>query len=138
MTGEPAVFARSARPRQRDLVFTAGYLNLPGILARGGALSNAVVVASERDDANADIELVSNATHGTSGAPVLSSAGLVIGVVTHKLRPDRVLATNGGNTKAFLAANNIRFEEDDRPQLAAFQDRAKRAASVSVGVTCFK
>jgi serine protease Do len=134
----PAVFARNVTSAAHDMVFAAAYQTLDGILARGGALSNAVVAGDHGRDPHADIELVSDATHGASGAPVLSSTGLVIGVITHKLQPDRVLATNADDAKRFLAANHIPLEEDDRPQLGAFQDHARRAATISVGVTCFK
>lgn len=137
-SGLPAVFARSLQSAAHDMVFAAGYQTLQGILAHGGALSNAMIAEGEARTPHADIELVSDATHGASGAPVLSATGLVIGVITHKLRPDRVLATNADDAKRFLAANHIPIEEDDRPQLGAFQDHARRAATISVGVTCFK
>jgi serine protease Do len=137
-TGVPAVFARSLKIADRDMAFAADYRNLPGILASGGALSNAVLTGGKTHRSRDDIELVSAATHGSSGAPVLNAMGQVIGLITHKLRPDRVLATNADQIKHFLAANRIAVEETDQPQLNPLQDHARQAAAISVGVTCFK
>jgi S1-C subfamily serine protease len=137
-TGVPAVFARSLKIADRDMAFAADYRNLPGILAGGGALSNAVLTGNKTHQSREDIELVSAATHGSSGAPVLNAMGQVIGLITHKLRSDRVLATNANQIKVFLAANRIAVAETDQPQLNPLQDHARQAAAISVGVTCFK
>jgi serine protease Do len=136
--GLPAVFASAEAAAEHDMVFAASYEVLGRMLARGGALFNAVVAERGAHDRNDDLELVSDATYGSSGAPVLSSTGLVIGVVTHKGAENRVLASNGDVVKEFLAANHIVFEEDDRPQLSALQDRAHRAQTISAQVLCFK
>ncbi|GGF47790.1 hypothetical protein GCM10011611_62760 [Aliidongia dinghuensis] len=134
--GLPAVFARSGHPTSDTLVFTAGYQTLPAVLARGGSLFNAVVRGGGEPDG--EIELVSDATHGASGAPVLNANGLVIGIVTTRLDGQHVIATDADAAKALLAANHIAFEQDDRPQLSPLQDRAARAETISTGVTCFK
>jgi S1-C subfamily serine protease len=142
--GLPAVFARSARAAAHEMVFAAGYEVLPRVLAGGGALFNAVVDGpgtrrgSNSGGEDDDIELMSDATYGSSGAPVLSLLGLVIGVVTHKGAEGRVLATNGDVAKGFLAANHVVFDEDDRPQSSPLQDRAHRAQTISARVLCFK
>jgi S1-C subfamily serine protease len=137
--GAPAVFARNVRAEERDAVFVAGYQVLQDMLGRGGTLFNGIVARGrEQPEARAAIELVSDATYGSSGAPVLSSDGLVIGIVTHKTMRTRVVATNADDAKAFLAANQIAFTEDERAQLGGFEDRARHAASFSVSVTCQK
>jgi hypothetical protein len=43
-----------------------------------------------------------------------------------------------GEAKAFLTGNGVRFEEDDRPQMAGGGSRANRAASISARVTCLQ
>ncbi|HTH98412.1 MAG TPA: serine protease [Stellaceae bacterium] len=136
--GLPAVFARSDEVGEKDMVFAANYATLGDILAHGGALSNAVVADSGSEPGETDITLVSDATYGASGAPVLSSRGLVIGVVTRRGAEDRVYAVKSDVAKAFLAAHNIAFEAVDEPQLGALQDRAARARTVSAHVLCFK
>lgn len=136
--GLPAVFDRAGKARAHGLAFVAGYQTLPGLLARGGVLSNAVITGSDPQDPRADIELLSEEGHGSSGAPVLGPTGLVIGVVTHQRVEGRVLATAADNAKAFLAENRIGYAEDDRPQLSMLQDRAHRAATISVRVICDK
>jgi hypothetical protein len=101
----------------------------------------------------------SNISFGSSGAPVLDSRGLVQGIISErinevklptaysaplgemsmskvKVASDHVLAVSAPQAKAFLAANDIAFEEDDRPQMAASGSRANRAASISARVTC--
>jgi len=136
--GLPAVFARTALPSANDLVFAASYQTLQTVIARGGSLFNAVVSGRKDPDPHDDLELVSDATHGASGAPVLNAEGLVIGVITHREPPDRVLATNVGDAKTFLAHSHIAFEQDDQPQVSPLQDRSHRAETISASVVCFK
>jgi S1-C subfamily serine protease len=136
--GVPAVFARTVGVTERDMVFAASYENLQGMLSQGGVLFNAVVADGAPRDREADIVLISDATYGASGAPVLASGGQVIGMITHKVGRDRVLATNVANMKQFLAAHRVAVRQDDRPQLAALQGRASRAATISARVTCFR
>jgi serine protease Do len=136
--GLPAIFAVDAYSEANEMVFASGYQVLQGVLARGGALYNAVVAGSKDADPAADLELVSNATHGASGAPVMNANGLVIGVVTHSTGFQKVHATNGEVTKSFLAASHITFKQDSRAQLSAFQDHAHRAETISASVVCFK
>lgn len=135
--GLPAAFVRSTQIAANDLVFAASHAVLQEV-GRGGAsvLSNAVVVANV--DSGAGISLVSNASEGTSGAPVINSRGLVVGIVTQRTDRAHVKATSAQSAKTFLSANNVAFEQDDQSQLGALQDRAARAATVSVGVVCFK
>jgi S1-C subfamily serine protease len=136
--GLPAVFARSSEIAANDMVFAAGYEALQDVLAQGGALSNAVVADADPAAADAEIELVSDATYGASGAPVLGSTGLVIGMITHRGLEDRVFASSAEKIKAFLAASHVAYDEDDRPQLGTLQDRAHRAETISANVLCFK
>lgn len=136
--GLPAVFAQSPKVAASKLVFAAGYPVLRNITDGGGALFNATVVSAERQGPHGSVVLLSDATYGASGAPVLNANGLVIGIVSRKSGQDHVLAVNVSHAKAFLAANGIAFEEDDRSQLGALQDRAHRAATISANVACFK
>ena len=136
--GLPAVFAQEPWPVADNLVFAAGYQALPAVIARGGALFNAVLAGGVAEDPLGDLVLVSDATSGASGAPVLSSNGLVIGIIARKLASDRVAAVHAANAKALLTAHGIAFAEDTRPQLGPLQDRARRAATISAGITCFK
>lgn len=130
----PAVLA-TGRVTGNAGVFVAGYRALPRLLSEGGGLFNAVLLAS--DGERAEISLVSDAQHGSSGAPVLDGNGLVVGVVSRRTSADRVFAVENGALRAFLAANGVTAETDTRPQLDAFQDRARRAATISVGIRCF-
>jgi S1-C subfamily serine protease len=136
--GLPAVFTRRSELAANDMVFAAGYEALQDVLAQGGALFNAVVADTDPRGADAEIELVSDATYGASGAPVLGSTGLVIGMITHRGLEGRVFATSAEKIKAFLAASHFAYDEDDRPQLGTLQDRAHRAETISANVLCFK
>jgi S1-C subfamily serine protease len=136
--GEPAVFARTIATAGRGMVFAASYQSLQEMLARGGVLSNAVIAESDRQPSRGDIVLLSEASFGSSGAPVLSAGGLVLGVITHRQPPDRVSATNADQAKIFVASRGIAFAEGDQSQLGALQDRARFAAKISVRVTCFR
>lgn len=130
----PAVFAAG----QKDgttAVFVAGYRTLPRLLGDGGGLFNAVQMPSDGEQLK--ITLVSDAGHGASGAPVFDGNGLVIGVVSRRTSGDRVIAVGGEALRSFLAAHDVAIEMDSQPQLDAFQDRARHAATVSVGVRCF-
>ncbi len=141
--GLSAVFPRSVRPGMNDAVFTADYANLAGMTQRGGLLSNATVAANAGQPGYLAID--SDATYGSSGAPVLDSRGLVQGVVSQRVMPlpapdmrsePHVLAVDAELTKAFLVANRVAIDEDDRPQIAASGSRANRAASISARIFC--
>jgi hypothetical protein len=80
----------------------------------------------------------SNVTFGASGAPVLDGRGLVQGVISRRTGFGHVLAVDAVQAKAFLVANNVAFDEDDRPQIAGSASRANRAASISARVTCLQ
>ncbi len=136
--GLSGVFADTVQPAANDMVFTSGYDALQDVLARGGGLFNAVITDANATGANENIELVSDATYGASGAPILNANGLVIGILTRRESVDHVLATNAHRIKAFLTAHRIAFEQDDRPQVSALQDRAHRAETISAHVLCFK
>lgn len=134
--GLPAVFVRSEAVVANDLVFAASYAMLQEDASRSrGMLSNAVVASA---DPATGLSLVSSAPEGTSGAPVINSRGLVVGIVTQRMDRTHVQATSAQSAKAFLSANGVAFAQDDQPQVGALQDRAARAATLSVGVVCFK
>jgi len=134
--GLAAVFPRSGAAAANDMMFAAAYDKLPGMMTRGGLLANATVASSGGEAGHLVID--STVTFGASGAPVLDSRGLVEGVISRRTRIDRVLAVGAGEAKAFLTGNGIRFDQDDRPQIAGGGSRANRAASISARVTCLQ
>lgn len=134
--GIAAVFPRNVTSSPNDMMFAADYANLPTMLARGGVLANASVGATSGSGEAGHIALNSTVTFGSSGAPVLDLRGLIEGIVSRKTSVNRVLAVGSAGAKSFLAASNIRFQEDDRPQIAGSGSRAHRAASVSARVIC--
>lgn len=134
--GLAAVFPRSSAAAANDMMFVAAYDKLPEMMTRGGVLANATVVPGGGDAGHLAID--STVTFGASGAPVLDSRGLVEGVISRRTRIDRVLAVGASEAKAFLSGNGIRFDQDDRPQIAGGGSRANRAASISARVTCLQ
>jgi S1-C subfamily serine protease len=136
--GLAAVFPRNATTAANDMVFAAAYDTLPAMVARGGTLANATVASSFGGSEAGYLVIDSSVTFGASGAPVLDSRGLVEGVISRRTMINRVLAVGAAESKAFLASNGVRFEEDDRPQIAGGASRANRAASISARVTCLQ
>jgi S1-C subfamily serine protease len=134
--GLSAVFPRSAKAAANDMMFAAAYDTLPGMTARGGTLANATVSSNGAEAGYLAID--SNVMFGASGAPVLDGRGLVQGVISRRTGFDHVLAVDAVQAKAFLVANHIAFQEDDRPQIAGSAARANRAASISARVTCLQ
>ncbi|HXH46567.1 MAG TPA: serine protease [Bradyrhizobium sp.] len=131
--GLAAVFPRSTRPSANEMLFASAYDTLPAMVGRGGVIANAMALpASEAGYLAID----SPVTFGASGAPVLNSRGLVEGVVSRRISSGRVLAVDSVEAKAFLRANGVRIEEDDRPQISGSASRANRAASISARVVC--
>jgi S1-C subfamily serine protease len=131
--GLAAVFPRAAAAGANEMVFADAYDALPR-LRDTGVLANSRVQHDSSEPGHLIID--SPVTYGASGAPVLDKRGLVQGVISRRTRLDRVLAVGLTETKAFLAANGIHFEQDDRPQVSAFTPSAARAASISAHVTC--
>ncbi|MEJ0003107.1 MAG: hypothetical protein WDN30_05185 [Pararobbsia sp.] len=97
------------------------------------------------------LTLLSSATHGASGSPVLDQAGLVVGLVTGRggsveRRPARLCAARrrgrlcdrgvGRADQGLLLANQVLFDETDAPQLEPMQAHAPRAATLEAGVLC--
>ena len=136
--GLAAVFPRQVTATVNDMMFAAAYDTLPGMMTRGGMLANATVASSRGGGEAGYLALDSTVTFGASGAPVLDSRGLVEGVISRRTAINRVLAVGAGEAKAFLTGNGVRFEEDDRPQIAGGGSRANRAASISARVTCLQ
>ena len=134
--GLAAVFRRNGAPSVNDMMFAAAYDKLPAMMTRGGVLANATVAPGGGEAGHLAID--STVTFGASGAPVLDSRGLVEGVISRRTRIDRVLAVGAAEAKAFLTGNGIRFDQDDRPQIAGGAARANRAASISARVTCLQ
>ena len=133
--GLSAVFPRTVTVGINEMVFAAAYGNLAGVIARGGALANATVSSGA---SAGTIAIDSNVTFGASGAPVLDSRGLVQGIISRRTGTDHVLAVDAATAKAFLAANHVTVQEDDRPQIAGSASRANRAASISARVSCLQ
>ena len=136
--GLAAVFPRNTTATVNDMMFAAAYDTLPGMMTRGGVVANATVASGRGGSEAGYLALDSTVTFGASGSPVLNSRGLVEGVISRRTTISRVLAVGAGETKAFLSGNGIRFEEDDRPQMAGGGSRANRAASISARVTCLQ
>ncbi len=136
--GIAAVFPRNVTASANDLVFVAAYDKLPETVSRGGTFANATVTSGFGGGEAGYLAIDSNVTFGASGAPVLDSRGLVEGVISRRTMINRVLAVGADEAKKFLAGNGIRFEEDDRPQIAGSASRANRAASISARVTCLQ
>ncbi|MTD92921.1 serine protease [Hyphomicrobium sp. xq] len=131
--GLAAVFPRTATASANEMVFANAYDALPR-MRDSGVLANSRVDHDGSEPGHLIID--SPVTHGASGAPVLDKRGLVQGVISRRTRLDRVLAVGLAETKAFLAANGVHFEQDDRPQVSPFTPSAERAASISAHVTC--
>jgi serine protease Do len=136
--GLAGVFPRSVPAAVNDMVFAAAYDTLPPMMVRGGMLANATVGASPGGSESGYIAIDSPVTFGASGAPVLDSRGLVGGVISRRTSVSRVLAVGSSEAKVFMAEHGVRFEQDDRPQIAGGASRANRAASISARVTCLK
>ena len=134
--GLAAVFPRNTMSATNDIVFAADHQHLAAMMSRGGMLSNASISPISGSGEAGHIALTSTMTFGSSGAPVLDSRGLVEGVVSRKTATNRVLAVGAAGTKAFLSASNVRFQQDDRPQIAGSGSRAHRAASISARIIC--
>jgi S1-C subfamily serine protease len=134
--GLAAVFPRKAAVGTNDMVFAGSYDTLAGLRSYGGVLANARVVSSFGGSEDGHLVIDSPVTFGASGAPVLDKNGLVQGIVSRRTMVNRVLAVGAAEAKSFLAANGVRVEEDDRPQIAGSGSRAHRAASLSARITC--
>ena len=132
--GLAAVFPRQTGVSANDMVFASAYDNLS---VSHGMLVNATVASNQASSAGS-LLIDSDITFGASGAPVLDGRGLVQGVVSRKVGDRRVIAVDAVQAKAFLAAHGIRFDEDDRAQIAGSASRADRAASISARVTCLQ
>jgi hypothetical protein len=136
--GLSAVFPRRVTVAANDMVFAAAFDTLPTMVGRGGVIANATVEASIGSSEAGHLAIDSPVTFGASGAPVLDSRGLVEGVISRRTMANRVLAVGAAEAKAFLLANGVHIDEDDRPQIAGSGSRANRAASISARVTCLQ
>jgi trypsin-like peptidase len=132
--GLAAVFPDQVQAGRNDMVFASAYDRLQ---ASRGMLANATVAGGPANEAGA-LVIDSDVSFGASGAPVLDGGGLVQGVVSRRIATGRVLAVGAGEAKIFLAANGVRFAQDDRSQLAGGGSRADRAASISARVICLQ
>jgi S1-C subfamily serine protease len=136
--GLSAVFPRDLTANPNDMVFAGAYDTLAALQLGGGMLANARVTTSFGSSEEGHLVIDSPVTFGASGAPVLDKNGLVQGVISRRTMVNRVLAVGARQTKAFLAANGVHVDQDDRPQLAGSASRANRAASISAHVTCLQ
>jgi S1-C subfamily serine protease len=134
--GPPATL-HAAPAVPSGMVFVARYDGLAALADTGGGLFNAVLMRAE--DGLADIDLVSDAGSGTSGAPVLDGGGLVVGMMIAR-RPgaNRAVALSAEVLRAFLDAQGVETPVGAAPQMAPFQDRAARAATLSAGLRCYR
>ncbi|MCK9917686.1 serine protease [Microbacteriaceae bacterium K1510] len=133
--GLSAVFPRTVAVAASDMVFASAFDTLPGKLIGAGLMANAVVRSESTGDA---LAIESDVTFGASGAPVLDSRGLVQGVISRRTAANRVVAVGAHAVKSFLSAHNVRFEQDDRAQIAGNGSRAHRAASISARIRCLQ
>lgn len=146
-----ASFARRADVQAAQPVFAAGYDVLRHMPDRATTLYNAFTRADARSDVSDEFTLMSAATHGASGAPVLDQAGRVIGLITDRAtvagddarsvatRSDAasyVIAIRSDPIKAFLRTSGVPFSESDAPQLEPMQARGPRAATLEAGILC--
>ncbi|KVC18109.1 S1 family peptidase [Burkholderia pseudomultivorans] len=146
-----ATFAQRADMHAAQPVFAAGYDVLRHMPDRATTLYNAFTRADARGDASDEFTLMSAATHGASGAPVLDQAGRVIGLITEcatvsgddarsvATRTDAasyVIALRSDPIKTFLRASGVPFGESDAPQLEPMQARGPRAATLEAGILC--
>jgi serine protease Do len=145
-----ASFPKTGTVGNAQPVFTAGYEVLRHMPNRTDTMYNAVT-RDKPAAATGTFTLMSSATNGASGSPVLDQAGLVVGLVTDRTQitsedprafvtrsgaADYVVAVSAQTLKAFLAANQIPFNETDAAQLEPMQARAPRAATLEAGVLC--
>ena len=145
-----ASFPKAGAVSGAQPVFTAGYEVLRHMPDRTGTMYNAVT-RDKPAEATDTFTLMSSATNGASGSPVLDQAGLVVGLVTDRTQitsedpraavtrnnaAGYVTAISAQTLKAFLAANQIPFNETDAAQLEPMQPRAPRAATLEAGVLC--
>jgi len=133
--GLNAVFPRTVAVSPSELVFASAFDTLPGKLIGSGLMANAVVRADSSVDA---LAIESDVTFGASGAPVLDGRGLVQGVISRRTAANRVVAIGAHAVKSFLYAHNVRFDQDDRAQIAGNGSRAHRAASISARIRCLQ
>lgn len=147
-----ARLAKSGNVGGAQPVFAAGYEVLRHMPDRGTTMYNAFTrsdAASERR--SGELTLMSLATNGASGSPVLDQAGLVVGLITDRAetsggdaravatRSDAasyVIAVSSDPIKTFLKASGVPFNETDTPQLEPMQAHAPRAATLEAGVLC--
>jgi serine protease Do len=145
-----ASFPKTGTVGSAQPVFTAGYEVLHHMPDRTSTMYNAVT-RDQPTAATGTFTLMSSATNGASGSPVLDQAGLVVGLVTDRTQVSGedprafvtrsgaagyVVAVSAQTLKAFLAANQIPFNETDAAQLEPMQARAPRAATLEAGVLC--
>lgn len=133
-------------------VFAEAYETLQQRPDRTRLLSNAMTVPGD-----AGLQLISDAKPGASGAPVLGSDGLLLGMVVErvavaphasgtmlsraassgvKLGATQVRAVPAASIRGFLIAHDVRFAQSASPQLSPLQSPAARASTLSVGVLC--
>jgi S1-C subfamily serine protease len=147
-----ASFAKSANPEQVEPVFAAGYEVLQHMPDRLETIYNAFTRGTPGDQPG-EFTMMSSATNGASGSPVLNQAGLVMGLVTERALASSddprayagrsgaaryVIAVADDPIKEFLAANHVPFNETNTAQLEPMQPHAPRAATLEAGVLCGK
>ncbi|WP_144152890.1 serine protease [Paraburkholderia sp. BCC1885] len=145
-----ASFAKTDDVSASQPVFAAGYEVLGHMTDRADTMYNAFTRDRPAGSAG-EFTLISSATNGASGSPVLDQGGLVVGLVTERASASGddprayvtrsgaasyVIAVSGDPIKAFLRASQVPFSETDMAQLEPMQAHAPRAATVEAGVLC--
>ncbi|KLU24879.1 hypothetical protein EOS_17950 [Caballeronia mineralivorans PML1(12)] len=147
-----ASFAKTEKVSAAQPVFVAGYEVLRHMPDRATTMYNAFTRSQAPGSSGSDeLTLMSSATNGASGSPVLNQAGLVVGVVTDRAeasggdarafatRTDAasyVIAVRNDPIRTFLRASRVPFNETDAPELEPMQAHAPRAATLEAGVLC--
>lgn len=146
-----ASFVKRGNVSGAQPVFAAGYEVLRHMPDRATTIYNGFTRSGASDAGRPEFTLLSSATNGASGSPVLDQAGLVVGLITERAeaaggdaravatRSDAasyVIAVPGDPIKTFLRASGVPFTETDTPQLEPMQAHAPRAATLEAGVLC--
>ena len=141
----PATLAGDGGEGESDQpVFAAAYSLLQDP-QNHNVMSNGLTTEPSGDGADSNVRLsfYSGAEPGASGSAVLSTNGLVLGMIVQRETDDTspaaasfVLGVPVSHLKAFLRLNGIGFQESDAAQLGPGQPAGARANTISAGIIC--
>jgi serine protease DegQ len=109
------------------------------------AMSNGLTTGPSGDGTSSGprLSFYSGAQPGASGSAVLSTSGLVLGMIVQRETADVspgdasfVLGVPVSQLKAFLRGNGIGFQASDSAQLGSGQPAGARADTISAGIIC--